>query len=63
MIGGIVAIVNVPGVSPGQMKLTGEVLADIFRGVLPFWAMMVLCVAILIAWPQIALFLPNTMFN
>ncbi|MCB1343625.1 MAG: TRAP transporter large permease subunit, partial [Pseudooceanicola sp.] len=38
-------------------------LGDIFRGVLPFWVMMVLCVAILIAYPQIALFLPNTMFN
>lgn len=38
-------------------------LADIFRGVLPFWFMMVVCVAILIAFPQIALFLPNTMFN
>ncbi|MGD9946637.1 MAG: phosphate ABC transporter substrate-binding protein PstS [Burkholderiaceae bacterium] len=37
VIGGIVAIVNVPGVSPGQMKLTGEVLADIFRGAIKTW--------------------------
>jgi len=38
-------------------------LSDIFRGVLPFWFMMVLCVAILIVFPQIALLLPNTMFD
>jgi tripartite ATP-independent transporter DctM subunit len=38
-------------------------LGDIFRGVLPFWIMMVVCVAILIAWPQIALYLPTTMKN
>jgi tripartite ATP-independent transporter DctM subunit len=38
-------------------------LGHIFRGVLPFWLMMILCVGILIAFPQIALFLPNTMFN
>ncbi|MEL7343282.1 MAG: TRAP transporter large permease [Pseudomonadota bacterium] len=38
-------------------------LGQIFRGVLPFWFMMIVCVGILIAFPQIALFLPNTMFN
>ncbi len=38
-------------------------LGQIFRGVLPFWFMMIVCVAFLIAFPQIALFLPNTMFN
>lgn len=38
-------------------------LADIFRGVLPFWLMMILTVAILMMFPQIVLFLPNTMFN
>ncbi len=36
-------------------------LGDIFRGVMPFWLMMLLMVAILIAFPQIALYLPNTM--
>lgn len=41
----------------------GAELSQIFRGVLPFWLMMILCVAILIAFPQIALFLPETMFN
>lgn len=38
-------------------------LGTIFRGVLPFWLMMIVALAILIAFPQIVLFLPNTMFN
>ena len=38
-------------------------LADIFRGVLPFWCMMLLCIGILITFPQITLLLPNTMFD
>jgi TRAP-type C4-dicarboxylate transport system permease large subunit len=38
-------------------------LGDIFRGVLPFWGMMIVALAILIAFPQIVLFLPDTMFN
>jgi tripartite ATP-independent transporter DctM subunit len=38
-------------------------LADIFRGVLPFWCMMLLCIGILITFPQISLLLPSTMFD
>ncbi|SFP18470.1 TRAP transporter large permease [Tranquillimonas alkanivorans] len=38
-------------------------LGTIFRGVLPFWAAMGVCLALLVAFPQIALILPNTMFN
>ncbi|MFT6786409.1 MAG: tripartite ATP-independent transporter DctM subunit [Dinoroseobacter sp.] len=38
-------------------------LAQIFVGVIPFWLMMVLALAILIAFPQISLFLPTTMFG
>jgi phosphate transport system substrate-binding protein len=30
-------VVNLPGVQPGQMKLTGEVLADIYRGAVTKW--------------------------
>jgi len=41
----------------------GVSLGTIFRGVIPFWAMMIVAVGILIAFPQIALFLPNTMMN
>ncbi|SDE27363.1 TRAP transporter large permease [Ruegeria marina] len=38
-------------------------LGDIFRGVLPFWGAMIVTLGLLIAFPQIALILPNTMFN
>lgn len=38
-------------------------LGEIFRGVVPFWLMMIVTLAILIAFPQIALYLPNTMIN
>ena len=35
-------------------------LGQIYRGILPFWLAMAVCVAILVAFPQIALFLPDT---
>lgn len=38
-------------------------LADIFRGVLPFWLAMLATLAILVAFPQIALLLPATAFD
>ena len=38
-------------------------LTDIFRGVAPFWLAMLVTLIILIAFPQLSLFLPNTMFN
>ncbi len=38
-------------------------LADIFRGVVPFWLAMILTLIVLIAFPQISLILPDTMFN
>ncbi|WP_421906707.1 TRAP transporter large permease [Mameliella sp.] len=38
-------------------------LGTIFRGVLPFWLAMIGTLAVLIAFPQIALILPDTMFN
>lgn len=38
-------------------------LGDIFRGVLPFWLMMILAIALLITFPQIVLLLPNSMFG
>jgi len=34
---------------------------SIFRGVVPFWLVMLLAIAILAAFPQIALFLPSLM--
>lgn len=38
-------------------------MATIFRGIWPFWFAMAACLAILVAFPDIALFLPNTMFD
>jgi phosphate transport system substrate-binding protein len=37
IMGGIVPVVNLPGVKPGEMKLTGPVLADIFLGKIAKW--------------------------
>ena len=37
VIGGIVPVVNLPGIAPGQMKLDGKVLAAIFRGSIKNW--------------------------
>lgn len=37
VIGGVVPVVNLQGVAPGQMKLTGEVLADIYLGKIAKW--------------------------
>jgi phosphate transport system substrate-binding protein len=37
IMGGVVAVVNLEGVAPGQMKLTGPVLADIYLGKITKW--------------------------
>lgn len=37
VIGGVVPVVNLPGVKPGEMKLTGPVLADIYLGKITKW--------------------------
>jgi phosphate transport system substrate-binding protein len=37
VIGGVVPIVNLPDLQPGQLRLTGPVLADIFLGKLKKW--------------------------
>ena len=38
-------------------------MRDIYIGVLPFWIAMMICLVVLVAFPQISLFLPNTMLN
>ncbi|MGE0233681.1 MAG: TRAP transporter large permease subunit, partial [Flavobacteriaceae bacterium] len=38
-------------------------LETIFRGVLPFLVGEIIIMTLLIAFPEIVLFLPNTMFN
>jgi phosphate transport system substrate-binding protein len=37
VIGGVVAIVNLEGVKPGDLKLTGDLLAKIFMGSISTW--------------------------
>ncbi len=37
VIGGVVPVVNVPGVKPGELKLTGEILANIYLGKINKW--------------------------
>jgi phosphate transport system substrate-binding protein len=36
-IGGVVPVVNVEGIDPGELRLTGPVLADIFMGKIKQW--------------------------
>ena len=38
-------------------------MGKIFAGILPFWIAMVVCVAIITAFPQIVMILPNTMIQ
>jgi phosphate transport system substrate-binding protein len=37
VIGGVVPVVNIKGISPGQIKLTGAVLGDIYLGKITKW--------------------------
>ena len=37
VIGGVVSVVNLTGIAPGQIKLTGQVLGDIFLGKVNRW--------------------------
>ena len=37
VMGGVVPVMNIPGVNPGDMKLTGAVLAQIFIGDIKTW--------------------------
>ncbi len=37
VMGGIVPVVNIPGIKEGQVKLTGDVLADIYLGKIKNW--------------------------
>ena len=38
-------------------------LREIFAGIVPFWIAMMICLLILLAFPEIALFLPDTMIE
>jgi len=47
----------VKGIAPGVS------LNTIFRGIWPFWFCMLAVLAVIVVFPEIALMLPNTMFN
>jgi TRAP-type C4-dicarboxylate transport system permease large subunit len=47
----------VKGIAPGVS------LQTIFGGIWPFWFAMMGCVILILLFPDIAMFLPNTMFN
>jgi len=36
-IGGVVPVINLPGIAPGQIRMTGALLADIFLGKIDNW--------------------------
>ncbi|MFM1807076.1 MAG: Phosphate-binding protein PstS precursor [Pseudomonadota bacterium] len=38
IIGGVVPVINVDGIKPGQLKVTGDVLAQIFMGSISKWS-------------------------
>jgi phosphate transport system substrate-binding protein len=38
VIGGVVPVINVEGIQPGQLKITGDVLAQIFAGKITKWS-------------------------
>ncbi|MCX7043641.1 MAG: phosphate ABC transporter substrate-binding protein PstS [Gammaproteobacteria bacterium] len=37
VIGGVVPVVNIPGLTPGKIRFTGPVLADLFLGKIKMW--------------------------
>ena len=37
VIGGVIPVVNIQGVAPGQLKLTGQLIADIYLGKITKW--------------------------
>ena len=37
VIGGVVPVVNIPGIKPGQLRLNGQVLGDIYLGKITKW--------------------------
>jgi phosphate transport system substrate-binding protein len=38
VIGGVIPVVNIKGIAPGQLKLTGPVLGDIYLGKITKWS-------------------------
>ncbi len=37
VVGGVVPVMNLPGIRPGEIKITGAILSDIYRGIRTKW--------------------------
>jgi len=42
-------------------SVTDIPIKDIYRGILPFWIAMILCLAVIVMLPQLSLYLPESM--
>ena len=59
------ALISPPvGMNVFVVKSVSDIsMKEIYRGILPFWLAMLVCLIIIIALPQLSLYLPNTMRN
>ena len=59
------ALISPPvGMNVFVVKSVSDIsMGEIYRGIMPFWLAMLVCLIIIIAWPQLSLYLPFTMRN
>ena len=59
------ALISPPvGMNVFVVKSVSDIsMGEIYRGIMPFWLAMLVCLMIIIAWPQLSLYLPFTMRN
>jgi TRAP-type mannitol/chloroaromatic compound transport system permease large subunit len=52
------ALFYIKGVAPTTVSMN-----QIYRGIIPFVMLQMLCVALVMIWPQIAMWLPHQLFD
>jgi tripartite ATP-independent transporter DctM subunit len=52
------SLFHIKGVAPPSIKM-----GEIYRGVAPFVCLQMICVGLMLAWPNIVLYLPHTLFD
>ena len=59
------ALISPPvGMNVFVVKSVSEIpIKDIYKGIIPFWIAMFVCLIIITAFPQLSLYLPSTMNN
>lgn len=59
------ALISPPvGMNVFVVKSVSEIpMNEIYRGIMPFWVAMFVCLVILVAFPELSLYLPSTMRN